>query len=252
MNTTAFLLQSATGITLKCDGIITNCESLVFYKLRQLSYYKMLHGLLKIATGITKYDGFIKDCDRSFPKHMIITNCDSTRDSYPVLTDEIWEMRAMALGKEFFFFPSLDATWTRLNLPINHRVKQEKRLGTSLRQYKVLPSTHSPTFLKAGAILLVRVPATIITSAWRWKKQKKNKYIRKQWIQFARFCSISQKLFKNRRSDFQCCGVNKLYVVFRGIMTRRVLVKETLFSSGYQTTTFNVLMTRTMKGKSET
>ena len=70
----------------------------------------MLHGLLKIATGITKYDGFIKVCNRSFPKLMIITNCDSTRDSYPVLTDEIWEMRAMALGKEFFFFPSLDAT----------------------------------------------------------------------------------------------------------------------------------------------
>ena len=57
MNTTAFLLQSATGITLKCDRIITNCESLVYYKLRQLSY-KMLHGLLKIVTGITKDDGF--------------------------------------------------------------------------------------------------------------------------------------------------------------------------------------------------
>ena len=173
MNTTAFLLQSATGITLKCDGIITNCESLVFYKLRQLSCYKMLHGLLKIATGITKYDGFIKDRNRSFPKHMIITNCDDATVPGTRTQSSLMKMRAMALGKEFFFFPSLDVTWTRLNLPINHRVKQEKRLGTSLRQYKVLPSTHSPTFLKAGAILLVRVPATIITSAWRWKKQKK-------------------------------------------------------------------------------
>ena len=98
------VLQIATGIT-KCDGNITNCESLVYYKLQQLSYCKMLHGLLKIATG-------------RFQSTMIITNCDS--------------------------------------------------------HYKVLSSAlHPPTFLKAGAILLVRVPATIITSAWRWKKQKK-------------------------------------------------------------------------------
>ena len=78
---------------------ITNCESLVYYKLQQLSYCKMLNGLLKIATGL-------------FQSTMIITNCDS--------------------------------------------------------QYKVLSSAlHPLTFLKAGAILLVRVPATIITSAWR-------------------------------------------------------------------------------------
>ena len=35
-------------------------------------------------------------------------------------------------------------------------------------------------------------------------------------------------------------------------MTRRVLVKETIFSSGYQTTRFNVSMTRTVKEKFET
>ena len=163
MNTTAFLLQSATGITLKCDRIITNCESLVYYKLRQLSY-KMLHGLLKIVTGITKDDGFsIKIATGRFQS--------TGMRQYPGLvpSPHWWNLgNARNVAWE-----GVDATWTRLNLPINHRVKQEKRLGTSLRQHKVLASTHSPTFLKAGAILLVRVPATIITSAWRWKKQKK-------------------------------------------------------------------------------
>ena len=34
-----------------------------YYKLRQLFYYKLRHGLLQIATGITKCDGFITNCD---------------------------------------------------------------------------------------------------------------------------------------------------------------------------------------------
>ena len=37
-----------------------------YYKLRQLSYYKVQHGLLQIATGITKYDGFITNFDRYY------------------------------------------------------------------------------------------------------------------------------------------------------------------------------------------
>ena len=37
-----------------------------YYKLRQLFYYKVRHGLLQIATGITKYDGFITNCDRYY------------------------------------------------------------------------------------------------------------------------------------------------------------------------------------------
>ena len=44
------LLQLATGIT-KCDG---------YCKLRQLFYHKVRHGLLQIATGITKCDGYCK------------------------------------------------------------------------------------------------------------------------------------------------------------------------------------------------
>ena len=76
-------------------------------KLREFS-------LLQIATALLLQNAtwFIKNCDKSFPKHDDYYNCDS--------------------------------------------------------QYKVLSSAlHPPTFLKAGAILLVRVPATIITSAWR-------------------------------------------------------------------------------------
>ena len=36
----------------KCDGIIKNCDSLVYYKVRQ--------GLLQISTGITKCDDYFK------------------------------------------------------------------------------------------------------------------------------------------------------------------------------------------------
>ena len=36
------------------------------YKLRQLFYYKVRHGLLQIATGITKCDGFITNRDRYY------------------------------------------------------------------------------------------------------------------------------------------------------------------------------------------
>ena len=52
--------------------IITNCDSTSllqsamdsYYKLRQLFYYKVRHGLLHIATGITKCNGFITNCNR--------------------------------------------------------------------------------------------------------------------------------------------------------------------------------------------
>ena len=37
-----------------------------YYKLRQLFYYKVWHGLLQIATGITKCDEFITNCDRYY------------------------------------------------------------------------------------------------------------------------------------------------------------------------------------------
>ena len=37
-----------------------------YYKLRQHFYYKVRHSLLQIATGITKCDGFITNCDRYY------------------------------------------------------------------------------------------------------------------------------------------------------------------------------------------
>ena len=61
-------------IITKCDGIITNCDSLVYYKVRwtvitncdSFFYYKVRHGLLQFATGITKCDGFITNFDRYY------------------------------------------------------------------------------------------------------------------------------------------------------------------------------------------
>ena len=58
----------------KCDGIIKNCDSLVYYKARwtvitncdSFFYYKVRRGLLQVATGITKYDEFITNCDRYY------------------------------------------------------------------------------------------------------------------------------------------------------------------------------------------
>ena len=35
-----------------------------YYKLRQLFYYKVRHVLLQTTTGITKYYGFVTNCDR--------------------------------------------------------------------------------------------------------------------------------------------------------------------------------------------
>ena len=37
-----------------------------YYKLRHLFYYKVRHGLLQIATVITKCDGFITNRDRYY------------------------------------------------------------------------------------------------------------------------------------------------------------------------------------------
>ena len=42
------------------------------YKLRQLFYYKVRHGLLQIATGITKCNGFITNCDRYYKVRWIL------------------------------------------------------------------------------------------------------------------------------------------------------------------------------------
>ena len=65
-------MNQSQKIITKCDGIITNCDSLVYYKVRW--------------TVITNCDSFfITKCDTVYYKlrqvlqsAMIITNCDST------------------------------------------------------------------------------------------------------------------------------------------------------------------------------
>ena len=43
-----------------------------YYKLQQLFYYKVSHGLLQIATGITKYDDFITNCGRYYKVRLFL------------------------------------------------------------------------------------------------------------------------------------------------------------------------------------
>ena len=72
-----FTVDEVSSITLKkfmtkCDRIITNCDSLV--------YYKVDGQLLQIATAFLLQSAtrFITNCDRHYKlSAMIITNCDS-------------------------------------------------------------------------------------------------------------------------------------------------------------------------------
>ena len=52
-----------------------------YYKLRQLFYYKVQHSLLQIATGITKCDGFITNCDRYYEVRWLLQI--ATEHRYP-------------------------------------------------------------------------------------------------------------------------------------------------------------------------
>ena len=67
-----------------------------YYKLRQLFYYKVRHGLLQIATGITKYDGFITNCDSTRVIGIIkrwtnpLWHCSlSLRASFPIMASGV-------------------------------------------------------------------------------------------------------------------------------------------------------------------
>ena len=62
-----------------------------YYKMRQLFYYKLRQGLLQIATGITKCDGFITNCDDYYKlrqyKRLERRTCNSeVPSSSPILT----------------------------------------------------------------------------------------------------------------------------------------------------------------------
>ena len=56
-----------------------------YYKLRQLFYYKVRHGLLQIATGLQVRWIYYK-LRQVLQSAMIITNCDSTRPSVSFLS----------------------------------------------------------------------------------------------------------------------------------------------------------------------
>ena len=67
-------MNHSQKIIKKCDGIITNCDSLVITKwdgqLLQMAtaflLHEVRHGLLQITTGITKCDEFITNYDRYY------------------------------------------------------------------------------------------------------------------------------------------------------------------------------------------
>ena len=66
-NNSTSLLQSAMDCYYKLRQLSLLQSAMdSYYKLRQLFYYKLRQGLLQIAIGITKCDGFITNCDRYY------------------------------------------------------------------------------------------------------------------------------------------------------------------------------------------
>ena len=62
-------MNHSQNIITKCDGIITNCDSLVYYKVRWAVITNCDTFFITkcdIATGITKCDGFITNSDRYY------------------------------------------------------------------------------------------------------------------------------------------------------------------------------------------
>ena len=107
------MLNHSQKIITKCDGIITNCDSLVYYKVRW--------------TVITNCDSFfITKCDTVYYKlrqvlqsAMIITNCDSTK--------VIW-----INGVRFFTFSHRRDARLRFSLLTNVFDKQASMFSDSL------------------------------------------------------------------------------------------------------------------------
>ena len=95
-----------------------------YYKLRQLFYYKVRHGLLRVATGITKCDGFIKNCDRYYKVQWLLQIVTLQRRFVACRTGAIFSrFSSKRQGKELFFLiqktrkvgPVLQGTKTFLN-----------------------------------------------------------------------------------------------------------------------------------------
>ena len=75
-----------------------------YYKLRQLFYYKVRHGLLRVATGITKCDGFIKNCNRYYKVQWLLQIVTLQRRFVACRTGAIFSrFSSKRQGKELFF-----------------------------------------------------------------------------------------------------------------------------------------------------
>ena len=75
-----------------------------YYKLRRLFYYRVRHGLLQVATGITKCDGFIKNCDRYYKVRWLLQIFTIQRRFVACRTGAIFSrFSSRRQGKELFF-----------------------------------------------------------------------------------------------------------------------------------------------------
>ena len=92
-------VQEVSLITLKTllQSAMDSC-----YKLRQLFYYKVRHGLLQIATGITKCDGFITNRDRYYKVRWLLQIATVQR-SY-MIGVIFWPSKACASRTRFPWF----------------------------------------------------------------------------------------------------------------------------------------------------
>ena len=87
-------MNHSQKIITKCDGIITNCDSLVYYKVRWTVITNCETFLLQSATRfITNCDSYYKvrwiyyKSRQVLQSAKIITNCDSTRCTYQYLNE---------------------------------------------------------------------------------------------------------------------------------------------------------------------
>ena len=70
-----------------------------YYKLRQLFYYKVRHGLLQIATGITKCDEFITNCDRYDKVRWLLPGLLQIATVHSAVTESIYPKLKIGLSR---------------------------------------------------------------------------------------------------------------------------------------------------------
>ena len=94
-------VEKVSWITLKkllqsAPHFVTNCDSLDYYKLRQLFYYKARHGLLQIATGITKCDDYYKLRQHNLYLTILFSAHIRKKDIQKVYIEEEWYLTQVA------------------------------------------------------------------------------------------------------------------------------------------------------------